>query len=101
MTEPIAPSDLYLHLHGQLGIINDVLRRVAATAAEYKQYDPETFEADTLGNATTGPETYEALLRELGLVDTALKATDTAYRCVLGNAARLYLKESQAPTEAH
>lgn len=56
-------------------------------------YDPETLEADTLGDATTGPETCEAVLRELDLVDTALKATDAAYRRVLDEASRLYLKD--------
>ncbi|NMM91868.1 hypothetical protein B2J88_47630, partial [Rhodococcus sp. SRB_17] len=77
MTEPTAPSDLYLHLHGQLGIINDLLHQVAATTAEYKQYDPETLEADELGDPTTGPEALAAIFRGLNLVDTALKATDT------------------------
>ncbi|KZF14541.1 hypothetical protein [Rhodococcus sp. EPR-134] len=93
MPDRIAPSDLYLQLHGQLGVINGLLHRVAASAADYKLYDPETLEADTLGDATTGPETYEAVLRELDLVDTALKATDAAYRRVLDEASRLYLKD--------
>lgn len=93
MPDRIAPSDLYLRLHGQLGVINDLLHRVAASVADYKLYDPETLEADTLGDATTGPETCEAVLRELDLVDTAFKATDAAYRRVLDEASRLYLKD--------
>ncbi|MDV8070799.1 hypothetical protein R4P64_30190 [Rhodococcus sp. IEGM 1366] len=93
MSDPTAPSDLYLRLHDQLGMVNDLLQQVTATAAEYKQYDPETLEADSLGNATTGPEIYEAILRELNHVDAALKATDTAHRRVLDDAARLYFKD--------
>lgn len=93
MSDPTAPSDLYLHLHGQLGIVNDLLQQITATAAEYKQYDPETLEADSLGNATPGPEIYEAVLHELNHVDAELKATGAAYRRVLDKAARLYFKD--------
>jgi hypothetical protein len=59
-------------------MVNDLLQQVTATAAEYKQCDPGTLEADSLGNAATGPEVYEAVLRELNYVDEALKAACAA-----------------------
>ncbi|MDI9917752.1 hypothetical protein [Rhodococcus sp. IEGM 1379] len=93
MTNPTAPSDLYLQLQDQLGEIRDLVRKVVDTTAEYRLHEPETLEVDTLGDPTTGPEALAAVLRGLKLVDQALDATDTAYRNVLADAGRLYVKE--------
>lgn len=93
MTNPTAPSDLYLQLQNQLGEIHDLKRKLANTTAEYRLHDPNTLEADTLGDPTTGPEAHAAVLHGLKLIDTALNTTDAAYRNVLDDAGRLYIKE--------